>query len=296
MSNNTTEQELKRICDMSDDEIEDEADDLGVNHVTLKEACQKHQEKKESKTDHTESKKVLGDSVYPHDIFGSDPKIVLVIGKPKKGKSHFIKYLLYSHFFSGPEELRYKFGIVFTGSKFNSEFPMLPEKSIHDFSMNKLSRYINKLRAEVEQGHKVARNFVILDDVVGSIKSSYDSKFKNIITCFRKTNTDFYIATQYVNDASTGTVLRACVTHAVMFKTMDNPSIKSLYKAFGGLFRSERDFQNHLLHRTRQKYTAMIYFRDNDEEDDVNFLKNNYLGIRAPEESYDDYPIEYQFN
>ena len=77
------------------------------------------------------------------------PFIILVAGKPKSGKSHFVKYLLMtqnSEYNTNP--IRY--AIVFTKTKFNKTYEeYIPEKYIHPrFDETKLKNLM-AIQAEV---------------------------------------------------------------------------------------------------------------------------------------------------
>jgi hypothetical protein len=79
------------------------------------------------------------------------PSVNLLVGKPKRGKSHLLKYLIYYYTIGdAPDENKYQWLVVFTGSKFNNDFKgMIPDRSVIEMNRNTyeqlLSGYLEKL-------------------------------------------------------------------------------------------------------------------------------------------------------
>jgi hypothetical protein len=199
------------------------------------------------------------------------PHCFLICGKPKSGKTHFTKALLY-HLF---ENCGVEFGLLLTGSAFNKEdygfFPRTMEVTDSDDVWRKISKYITPLRNEVKQGREVQPNVLILDDLLGLI-DTHSKEFINFITCYRKTNTHCILTSQYMNK-NVSTTFRECVSDAVMFRSNTKNTLKSYYDNFGGLFASYNEFTHYL--SQLPPYTACYYVQ---EEQDIN---KNYHFVRV---------------
>jgi hypothetical protein len=94
------------------------------------------------------------------------PLIYLFVGKCASGKSVAIKNLIYNY-----SKLNYfKFGIAIVPSKFNSGYDYLPDKYvIESYDEAYLKNYFNKLREFKKKSGFIPTNFLILDDILGSI-------------------------------------------------------------------------------------------------------------------------------
>src|SRR4051812_44505932 len=91
-----------------------------------------------------------------------EPKMFLFLGKPKVGKSHCMRSLLYAYF-----KCKYfRFGIAFVPTKFNNEWNCLPDKYVRDdYSDDNLDKWVKHLRKMREEKGKegMPRNFIVLD-------------------------------------------------------------------------------------------------------------------------------------
>jgi ABC-type dipeptide/oligopeptide/nickel transport system ATPase component len=73
----------------------------------------------------------------------SRAQIISIIGTCGSGKSFLLRNVIYQ--FSNKNF--FKFGCVFTGTSFNTDYEFMPDGSVHsDYSEAKLEKYISTLR------------------------------------------------------------------------------------------------------------------------------------------------------
>ena len=207
------------------------------------------------------------------------PNCFLISGKPRKGKSHMVKYLLLEFLLNRPDN--FKFGLVFSSPSSIDEYDFITTKTckipVIDASdyENTLQNYIAKLLAIKAKGQPIPSNFIVFDDLVGLLNSN-SRAFTSFITTFRKTNTSVFIATQYINKNISPTV-RACINYAIMFSSKDRPSIHALYNAFGSSLGSESEFLAQFQKQAKDADHSAMMFIETEEEN-----RNNFLSIQAP--------------
>ena len=121
--------------------------------------------------------------------------LILLLGKQGSGKTHFLKSLLRDGFKAG----HFKFGRVYVRTKFNKDFDFMPEKSVHqDFSLDKIQTYCNKLAKwrEENEGKMVPANVLVLDDMLGLLKSN-DRRWINLLANLRHYGMTIIVTSQY---------------------------------------------------------------------------------------------------
>ncbi len=207
------------------------------------------------------------------------------VAKSGKGKSYFVRYLLTDRLSTG----RWKYGLVFTRTKFNGDYDFLPDnRVIEGYNENILRRYMNNLRKIAKEKGKesLPHNFIVFDDLQG-VLNNQTNWFNNFLATFRHTNTNLIVCNQYLSGKNAvSPIAREQTNYAVMFKSRTRRTLENLYESYGGLFPKFNDFKSYFMAATEQKYTAMLYSERVDE------LENNYITIQAPE----DYPkMQFKF-
>jgi ABC-type dipeptide/oligopeptide/nickel transport system ATPase component len=203
----------------------------------------------------------------------SRAQIISIIGTCGSGKSFLLRNLIYQ--FSKKD--MFKFGIVFTGTSFNTDYQFMPDGAVHsDYSEAKLEKYISRLRSwlEVNQGQKLPPNFLILDDLLGRIKIN-SNIFNNLISTFRHFNMTIFITSQYfVKNIST--LLRELTDVAFIFRTRFKNSKESLYNAYGQLLDSQDEFDEVLNEATKEKHSCLCYQARKE------YKEESYCSFQAP--------------
>ena len=77
------------------------------------------------------------------DIDFKKPQVVVCVGRPRMGKSNAVKYFLLKNMLNNDI---FKFGIVFTRTKFNNDYDYIPEQYIYtEYTPELLKQYMNGL-------------------------------------------------------------------------------------------------------------------------------------------------------
>lgn len=204
-------------------------------------------------------------------------KILLMVGKPNSGKSYltraFFKYWADNHFF--------KFGVVFTGTKFQHQFDYLPDECVIDgYNDLKLRNYITKLQQMTDALRKTTGdkhsmlppNFICYDDITGLLSPT--SWFNNWLANFRHTNTTLIFCAQYLRSNNTiCTALRSYINYAFCFEPDSLLALKALHETFGNRYEKFKRFKRDILAVTNEKYGCFMYNAD----------EKKYGSMRAPD-------------
>ena len=205
------------------------------------------------------------------DINFKKPKIVVCVGRPRMGKSNAVKYFLLKNILN---KGIFKFGIVFTRTKFNDDYSYIPDKYIYtEYKPELLKKYMNGLEKLKKKTGQIPANFVIMDDQQGLLNRN-DSILTNFVSSHRHFNTSCFFNFQYLFGASP--LLRECTTHAILFNSKGHRTINGLYENFGMLMDDFNEFKEYFLKNTKKDYTAMMY------EQKENDKHKNYKRFKAP--------------
>lgn len=203
-------------------------------------------------------------------------QLFVFVGKSLKGKSHFIKWLLYDRFTNA----NWQFGLTFCVTKFNGDYKFLPDnRVIEGYNEGVLQKYIQNLQKKIRNEGKesVPPNFVLFDDLTGVLDNNTDW-FVNLIATHRHTNTNLIFATQYLTGKKAiSPIIREQTSFAIMFRSMTARTKTTLYENFGQLFPNQAAFEETLERITSQPYHALLYMESQDK------LEENYLDVIAPE-------------
>ena len=206
------------------------------------------------------------------DIDFKKCQVGVYIGRPRQGKSNAVKYHILRNTLNGKQ--RFKFGIVFTRTKFNEDYSYIPDEYIYtQYKPSILRKYMDGLEKMKNEGKEIPPNFVIFDDQQGLLNRN-DPLLTNFVSSHRHYNSNIFFCFQYLFGASP--LLRECTTYAIMFNSKGNRTLQGLYENFGMLFDNFNDFKKHFFKITKKSYNAMMYIQD------INDLKNNYLQFKAP--------------
>ena len=202
----------------------------------------------------------------------STPQICLFLGKPKRGKSYALRWNILKQ---TVDEKQFKYGIVFTKTKFNGDYTSwLPEEYVYEgYDPMILQQYLDGLK-ELDPS-ELQPSFIVFDDIQGLI-SGQDPVFTSLIANHRHYKISIHISLQYIYGRGSTPVLRECVGLAFLFNSKGKRTIEALYENFGQLFDSLREFKEYFLECTKPKYTAMLYIQDVDNKDE------NYLQFKCP--------------
>ena len=214
------------------------------------------------------------------DINFKRSQIIVNVGAPRMGKSNLTRYLLLKTILN---KKIFKFGIVFTRTKFNEDYSYIPDQYIYtEYKPELLEKYMNGLEKLKKTTGDIPANFVIFEDQQGILNKT-DSVLTNFVSCHRHFNSTCIFNFQYLFGASP--LLRECTTYAFMFNSKGHRTINGLFENFGMLFDNMKEFKKYFLHNTSKKYTAIRY------EQKQNKKERNYCRYKAPDVSGDEYKL-----
>ena len=199
------------------------------------------------------------------------PQICVFLGKPKKGKSWALRHTVLKNTI---DNKIFKYGIVFTRTKFNGDYNWLPDDYVYeDYEPMILQQYLDGLKNL--NPDDLQPSFIIFDDIQG-VLSGNDPVLTSLNACHRHFKISIFYCFQYIYGRGSTPVLRECTTLAFLFNSKGKRTLEALYENFGQLFDSFNEFKDYYLQCTKPKYTAMLYIQDVDNKDE------NYLQYKAP--------------
>jgi hypothetical protein len=206
------------------------------------------------------------------DINFDEPQIVVCVGRPKQGKSNAVKYFLLKNMMNEP---KFKFGIVFSKTKFNESYNYIPDQYIYtEYSPEILQQYMDGLQKLKEDTGEIPPNFIIFEDQQGLLNRQ-DTVLTTLISSHRHFLSTCFFNFQYLFGASP--LLRECTTYAILFRSQGHRTINGLFENFGMLFDNINDFKKYFLKNTKKKYVAILY------KQSENKLEKNYKRFKAPD-------------
>lgn len=213
-------------------------------------------------------------------------QLFVLVGKSEKGKTHFLKWLLYK----GLTRARapFLFGLIFVRTKFKLSYRFHPEsegnvKVMEGFNLDVLKQYVCNLEKRYKAQGYVEPSFIVFDDLVGVLNNE-DSWFQNFIGTYRHFNITLFIAVQYLTGRkSISPIMREQTTAAIMFNSKVKRTMVNLYENYGQLFDTQREFDEHMAEMTEEgqrgtRHACCIYFEAIDD------IRNNYMSWLAPKD------------
>ena len=134
----------------------------------------------------------------------SEPRTTVLVGRKHSGKTNALRYIIHLNTI---KQKRYKFGVVFTNTKFDDEYTFMPEGYIiQGWDVDVFNEYLDQLlkAKEDSKDEKIPCNFIIFDDLVSVLTDS--SEFNNFICNHRHYNTHVFLCAQYLKRGVTTTL------------------------------------------------------------------------------------------
>lgn len=190
------------------------------------------------------------------------PGVFIFVGKPKQGKTFSMTHILRKEITGR----RFKFGLVMSGTAgLNKDFSFLPKDVIREFNESDLEKYIAGLKQKRKKlGDQMPENFLVLDDCVGLL-DSYNPVLQNLCTIHRHLKLTIFICVQYINSRASGTILRECVTRAIIFRSKVANTLKALWDSFGQGFDNKKQFKHFFFEVTNEEHKALLYRQEGIE-------------------------------
>ena len=207
------------------------------------------------------------------DLSFRKPQIVVCVGKPRSGKTLAVKSWILRNTLNKTDV--FKFGIVFTRTKFNNDYSYIPDKYIYtEYKPDLLKKYMNGLEKMKKKRGKITPNFVIIYEQQGLLNRN-DSVLTNFVSSHRHYNTSIFFNFQYLFGASP--LLRECTTYALMFRSVGHRTINGLFENFGMNFDNLQEFKNYFLKNTKKKHVGILYSQKENKKE------KNYVRYKAPD-------------
>lgn len=130
----------------------------------------------------------------------------------------------------------FKFGWCFTRTNFSNAYDYMGDNITVGYSESILRQYLGMLAAmRKEHGMRMPPNFIIFDDLIGSLINSQSSQtFMRLITTFRHYNCSVFIAAQYARGLINPT-LREQIRY-VFCTNSGFENTTNLFKSFGNRY------------------------------------------------------------
>ena len=205
-----------------------------------------------------------------YDLDFTTPQVVTCIGKPKRGKSYAVRWMIMKQTL---EKKHFKYGIVFTKTgKFSKDYNYLPDEYVfEDYDPEVLQAYLDGIKEQ----KTIVPSFIIFDDIQGVLDSS-DPVLTSLIACHRHYKVSLFFCFQYIYGRGSTPVLRECTTIAILFNSKGDRTLRALYENFGQLFDDYKSFKDYFLNLTSEDFVAMLYLQDIDD------INDNYLYFKSP--------------
>ncbi len=208
-------------------------------------------------------------------------QLFVFVGKSERGKTHFMKWLIYDQMLRRDHPI--KSGLVFVKTKYKHSYDFVPEERvIEGYNEAVLIQYVGNLQKMLESEGSLEPSFLIFEDLVG-ILNNRTQWFTNFIGTFRHLNITIYIAVQYLTGLhAVSPIMREQTSFAIMFNSKTTNTIRNLFENYGQLFNSLKEFKAYYFANTEPKsvgpYVCLVY---REAEDDVD---KNYIPMRAPKD------------
>lgn len=209
------------------------------------------------------------------------PTYTIAAGTSKSGKTYLIRYLLKSFCL----RKQFQLGLVFTGTKFSGDYTsFLPTKYVFDgfdqpvllAFLETMKKFDHRTQEQVENGDKclIPHTFVVFDDILDEMNLQ-SKPMKKFFATARHYNISLFFSTQYIHQATP--LIRNQAENCFMFQHDNKHSIEALYESFGQTLEKERTFKRMLYENTKEKYTCVMYKKEEREID------KKFTQFRAPD-------------
>lgn len=195
-----------------------------------------------------------------------------LVGTSKTGKSYLLKHILSNML----ERKEFKFGLVFTATKFTDSYSWLPDERVYaNFDMDAFQLWLRFLVKIKKARGDIPPSFLVFDDIISQLPLG-SKEWAQFIATFRHFNITIFITTQFPNMIDP--LLRSQTEYAYLFTMTNDPQFRSSYLAFGGLLPNLRAWREYVNKHTGD-YKCIIFHRDAPPT-----LAERYKQYKAPPE------------
>lgn len=195
-----------------------------------------------------------------------EPQIYVLVGKPRTGKSYAVKSMVY-HLAKNKVIRRV---ICITKTAFNGDYDYVPPDDLWEgYDDARVSQFLNECKERKKAGKALIPTALIFDDMLGQLPLD-GATMKHLMSCFRHYNLYVFFTSQYLNKA-VPPYMRECLDWAVMFRTINKPSVEAMCNAFGGLYDTPDEFKSALLKATAVPHQALLFHNNQDSKEQSYF-------------------------
>lgn len=242
---------------------------------------EKEQKKEQEEKEKNERSDRLIERFYPREK-GAGQMFVLV-GKSERGKTHFLRWLLYS--MCVMEKNAFQYGLIMVRTKFKHSYKFHWATQQHvriyeGFRKDVLVQYVENLKQRYQEMGYLEPSFIVFDDLVGILNSA-DSWMQNFIGTYRHYNITLFIAVQYLTGKNAVTpIMREQTSYCIMFNSKVQRTLENLWLNYGQLM-PRKDFYAHIANATDPaqlgtRHACVVYAEHEDS------LAENYMSVLAP--------------
>jgi hypothetical protein len=197
------------------------------------------------------------------------PMSAIVVGAPKQGKSHLIRYIL-SQLNSKKDTYQHiNYMLLFTKTKFTGAYNDIVPKEwqYNNYNENAIKKLMSIQESYHNKGYKCPPALILFDDCL-SKKDFQKQSFLDLLCNYRHYNISIIISAQYLL-GNISTTNRECISQAFIFKLKSYNSLNGVYNSW---FTSMANVNNLREYMTTHlvKPFRFIYV-DNDSSEPVNY-------------------------
>ena len=180
----------------------------------------------------------------------------LFIAKRNSGKTHLIKYLIYTFL----EQKVFQWGVVFSATNFNThQFDIVDKK----YQYNTVDDIVLEQIMTIQEKSKVGC-FIIFDDVLGTVNFNSPTIKKLFTTC-RHYNISIFLATQYLK--SIPLLIRQNSDYVFLFDIKNLNTLRDFYDEWGSNFETFDEFKIYFKKSVNGYSCLLVDQKDNNKKD-----------------------------
>jgi hypothetical protein len=169
--------------------------------------------------------------------------ILNIFGMCESGKSHLLKYLLYS----ASMKKEFDHLLFFTNTAFNGQYSYIPDEFIHrNYDEAIIGNYM-KFQEEAIKSGKKSRGVIVFDDVLGQCQLG-SKQFLTLVSQFRQFGLSIIICSQSISKIPNN--IRELAQYACIFRYESDRALTNAYESFGVLFNKFDDYKKFFLSKT----------------------------------------------
>jgi hypothetical protein len=200
------------------------------------------------------------------------PFILVIVGRPKQGKSWMIKHLCYEGIGTGKFDEIFLFG----GSVLSGAYNYLPEGNYGPYNRGVFQEILAWQKKCVEEG-TAKTMLIIFDDVMNLTNEFKTDLFRKLVSEFRHYKVCLVFSVQYLKGVQP--LIRECATHCAVFRTKNRLSLEALYDNFMYEMKNSKEVGQFLDKCTKEKYSFLLIDVNNDED-------KKYSVCKSPQEDF----------